>query len=260
MSVGAANTLRALVSNGTGPWLGLYAPRRLGRINPANPMSAFRTDSVEVTSVFRIDQAEYDADYIITDISVARHLFSYTTEATDIEIRLKSDINADRFISRLRTILGPDYTIKGRIEQQAQSFRMIQVEKWITFMLLGFILVIASFNIISTLSMLIIDKQESIDTLRALGASQGMLRRIFAIQGWLVTMTGGVIGAVLGITLSLIQEHYGFIKLGGDPMAMSITTYPVHVEAADLLVVIALLLLVGAMTCTVAVRAIRNDK
>lgn len=257
LSVGVANTLRAMTGNGTGPWLGLYAPKRTGRINPANPMSAFRTDSVEVMSVFRIDQAEYDADYIITDIDVARNLFAYTTEASAIEIRLADDEDAGRMINVLRQHLGPDYTVKGRVEQQAQSYRMIQVEKWITFMLLGFILVIASFNIISTLSMLIIDKEGSIATLRALGAPQVMLRRIFAIQGWLVTVAGGISGAIIGVALCLAQEHYGLIKLGGDPAAMSINTYPVHVEGADMLVVTGLLIAVGAITSTVAVRSIR---
>lgn len=259
LSVGTANTLRALVSNGTGPWLGLYAPKRLGRINPANPMSAFLTDSVEVTSVFRIDQAEYDADYIITDINVTRHLFSYTTQASAIEIKLKPDTDTQSAIRELNSRLGPDYTVKSRVQQQAQSFRMIQVEKWITFMLLGFILVIASFNIISTLSMLIIDKEGSIATLRALGASQGMLRRIFAIQGWLITMAGGLLGALAGVILSLIQEHYGIIRLGGDPAAMSITTYPVHVQASDLIVVTGLLIIIGAVTCAVSVRSVRNN-
>ncbi len=259
LSVGAANTLRALVSNGTGPWLGLYAPKRKGRINPANPMSAFLTDSVEVTSVFRIDQTEYDADYIITDINVTRHLFSYTTQASAIEIKLKPGTDTHAAIRELSRQLGPDYTVKSRVQQQAQSFRMIQVEKWITFMLLGFILVIASFNIISTLSMLIIDKEGSIATLRALGASQGMLRRIFAIQGWLITMAGGLLGAIAGVILSLIQEHYGIIRLGGDPTAMSITTYPVHVQASDLIVVTGLLIIIGAVTCAVSVRSVRYN-
>lgn len=252
LSVGVANSLHAIV--GVEQWVGLYTPRRRGRINPANPAAAFRSDSVAVGSVFRIDQAEYDNDYVVVDISVARRLLDYTAQASAVEVALVAGADPGTSVTAIKEVLGSGYRVKTRIEQQASSFRMIQVEKWITFMLLGFILVIASFNIISTLSMLIIEKEGSILTLRSMGASTGMIRRVFAIQGWLITVAGGMAGAVVGVVLCLLQQWFGLIKLAGDPSAMSITVYPVKVEPADLLTVIGLILVIGILTSMVAVR------
>lgn len=250
LSVGVANNLAVIPGNEQ--WVGLYTPRRTGRINPANPMAAFRSDSVAVSAVFRVDQTEYDADYLIADIATVRRLLDYTTQASAVETAL--DPNADTYsvIQAISAAIGPDYTVKTRMQQQEQSYKMISVEKWITFLMLSFILVIASFNIISTLSLLIIEKEDSISTLRAMGASRALIRRIFAFQGWMITLAGGLFGAITGVVLCLMQQWFGFVRLNGDPSALSITTYPVKVEATDLLIVLALVALIGAITSLIA--------
>ncbi|MDE7407432.1 MAG: ABC transporter permease, partial [Muribaculaceae bacterium] len=176
ISIGVANNLAVIP--GQEQWVGIYTPRRTGRINPANPMGAFRTDSVAVSAVYRVDQAEYDADYLITDISTVRRLLDYTTQASSVEVALHPSADTDKAIKAISAKIGPDYVIKTRLQQQEQSYKMISVEKWVTFLMLAFILIIASFNIISTLSLLIIEKEDSISTLRAMGASTALIRRI----------------------------------------------------------------------------------
>ena len=147
--------------------------------------------------------------------------------------------------------LGDHYRVLTRLQQESESFRMISVEKWITFLMLAFILVIASFNVISTLSMLIIEKTPNMATLRALGASETTIRHIFVWEGWLISMLGGTAGIVLGVILCLAQQWGGFIKLNGDPSKLSISTYPVAVELTDILAVAALIFVTGLLVALI---------
>lgn len=242
LSVGAALGLDA--RPGFVEKVALNVPRRVGRINPAMPARAFRSDSLLVAGVFQAEQAEFDTELLFVPLDVARRLLDYNAgEASAIELRVLPGTSR-RDVERL---LPPGLIVSDRMEQQREAFRMISVEKWVTFFLLGFILVIASFNIISTLSMLIIEKQESTATLIALGATRGFVRRIFVAEGWLVTAVGGVAGILAGIILCLAQQWGGFIKLGGNHEAMSITVYPVRVAFPDLLAVMALVAAVGLL-------------
>ena len=250
LGVGAAISLGA--HPGYYDWLRLYAPRRRGRINPANPMAAFRADSLVVSGVFQLNQTEYDNDLVIVPIDVARRLFDYTREASAIEIGLAEGADSRLAADLLRDRLGEAYVVADRMQQQSATYRMIEIEKWVTMALLVFILIIASFNIISTLSMLIIEKRGDISTYRALGATRGFIGRIFLDQGFIITLAGGVAGLLLGVGLCLLQERFGFIKLGGDPSQLSITAYPVAVEGSDLAVVAAVMALVGAGVGAVA--------
>ena len=151
----------------------------------------------------------------------------------------------------LNNTLGEGYTVKNRLMQQAEAFRMVNIEKWVTFLLLGFILVIATFNVIGALSLLIIEKSDSIDTFRNLGASNKLIIRIFVMEGWVISLLGAVLGIVLGLALCLIQEHFGLIEMQGNAATLIITAYPVAVQWTDLLVVLALSLAVGALTSLV---------
>ncbi len=240
LSVGVAMQTGARPLPGT--VLNLYVPRRIGRINPANHASAFRGHPLTVSGVFRVNQAEYDSEMMIIPLDAARDLLEYTTEATAIEVA--GDISADR----LRDILGPAYVVKTRMQQQEKSFRMIAIEKWVTFLMLAFILVIASFNIISTLSLMVIEKRDDMATLRWIGATASMVRRIFMIQGWLITMIGGISGIVLGSILVTAQQIGGFVKLAGDPANLAVTVYPVRLDAADMLIVLALVAMIALIT------------
>lgn len=176
----------------------------------------------------------------------ARELLEYSDgEASEIDIRLAPDASATKVRSSIEDALGRGFIVQNRMEQQADTFRMISIEKWVTFLMLVFILVIASFNIVSTLSLLVIEKRDNMATMRALGAPKSMITNIFITEGALITAIGGIIGAAIGIALSLIQQHFGLIKLSGDPSALTIDVYPVRLEWADVLPVVAAVAITG---------------
>ena len=229
----------------------LYTPRRRGNINLANPATALRSDSVFVSGVFQIEQNKYDRNTMFVSIEMARRLFDYTTQATAVELRLAPGANEPAVMAALTDALGKQYVVKNRLMQQAEAFRMVNIEKWVTFLLLGFILVIATFNVIGALSLLIIEKTDSIDTFRNLGASNKLISRIFVMEGWVISLTGTVLGIALGLVLCLLQEHFGLIEMQGNAATLIITAYPVAVQWTDVLVVLALSLAVGALTSLV---------
>lgn len=249
LSVGVAIALGA--RPGFYDYLALYTPRRVGRINPANPMGAFRSDSLIVGSVYQVEETAYDTDGVIVPLQSARNLFEYTTEATSLAVSLRPGFTEKEGAAEVGKALGAGFRVLTRLEQESESFRMIAVEKWITFLMLAFILVIASFNVISTLSMLIIEKTPNMATLRALGASESTIRHIFVWEGWLISMLGGAAGIVLGVILCLAQQWGGFIKLNGDPSKLSISIYPVAVELTDILAVAALIFVTGLLVALI---------
>ena len=249
LSVGAAIGLGATPSFYR--YLGIYMPKREGRVNVANPMTAFRSDSLIVAAVYQVAQAEYDTDMVMLPFENAARLLDYDDEATAIEVKLKSPVNLSKVATQMQTILGDGFVVKDRLRQQEQSFRMIEIEKWITFLMLAFILIIASFNIISTLSMLVIEKSENIHTLHSLGATSPMISRIFMLEGWLISIVGGIAGIIIGVILTLAQQWGGFIKLSGDPSALSIDHYPVRLDVMDLFVVMGLVIVIGFFTAQI---------
>ncbi len=239
--------------------IGIYAPRRVGRISSANAMSAFVTDSILVAGVWQVEQSDYDASLAIVGLDRARRLFGYDSgEASAIEIALKPGSGMREARSAIGELLGPSWKVMTRAEQQYASFRMIAIEKWITFVMLAFILMIASFNVVSTLSMLIIEKRDNLATLRSLGATGGMIGAIFFWEGWLISMLGGIIGIILGVGLCLVQQTFGLIRLHGDPTTLSITAYPVEVAGGDILAVTILVAAVGALVGLIAARLARR--
>ena len=238
--------------------ISLYVPRRVGRINPANPAASFMATELMVSGVFQIGQSEYDYDHIFLNIDRARELLQYTTESTAIEIKLTDGASETSAVKEISTLVGSGFKVLTRLQQQEEAFRMIEIEKWVTFLMLAFILIIASFNIISTLSLLVIEKRANMETMRAMGAPKKMVRGIFIIQGWLISVCGGVIGIIIGTLLSLAQQHFGFIRLSGDPANLTVEAYPVHVVPLDLLMVFGLVILVGFLTSQV-IRLFRID-
>ncbi len=231
----------------------VYEPRRLGRINPANPMAGFRQKNMQVGGVFQSEQDDYDRDLLIVPFHVAAMLLNYSNQASNISLWIDSKANAADVEARLRRLCDDNpepLVVKNRRQQQEQAFRMIAIEKWITFVMLAFILLVASCNIISTLSMLILEKQENMSILRALGSTRRAINAIFQTQGWLIVLLGGVVGMLLGALLVLGQQCFGWIKIGtADPSLMSITSYPVAFYPTDL-VATALTLLVVALVIT----------
>lgn len=231
ISIGVAQR-EAIYAPGEG--LVIFAPRREGRINMANPIESFITDSLTVAGIFQSLQNEIDENTVVCDITKARDLFQYEDEGTSIELTAAPGVTPERLAEVVKTALGPDYTVKDRFELQQMDFRMVSIEKWVTFLLLIFILGIASFNIISTLCMTVIEKQAHLGTLSALGMSRRNIGATFWWESLFVTLAGGISGIVIGVALCLIQEYFGLIKLVGDPSTMVMRAYPVVVKGADI--------------------------
>ncbi len=236
----------------------LYAPQRQGRVNIANPMGAFRQDSVFVSGIFQLQQNSYDADLIYIPLDMARQLFDYETQATQIEVKLAPGADEQGVMNAISRVLGDSYQVKNRLMQQREAYRLVNIEKWMAFLLLAFILVIATFNVISTLSLLIIEKDSSIATLRALGANDSQISRIFVLQGWLITLIGAITGVVIGLTLCLCQQQFGWLHLSGDPANMIISAYPVKVLWTDVIITLLLVAAVGLLTSMVTALIMRR--
>ena len=256
--VGAGPAVRLMVRPEFLGMVRLYAPQRQGRVNIANPMGAFRQDSVFVSGIFQLQQNSYDADLIYIPLDMARELFDYDTQATQIEVQLAPGASESQVMRGIQSALGDTYQVKNRLMQQREAYRLVNIEKWMAFLLLAFILVIATFNVISTLSLLIIEKDDSIATLRALGANDRQISRIFVLQGWLITLVGAVTGVVIGLVLCLCQQQFGWLRLSGDPANMIISAYPVEVEWTDVLVTLALVAAVGLLTSMVTALIMRR--
>lgn len=245
LSVGVALGLNVRPSMGLP--VAVFEPRRLGRVNPSNPASAFRSDSLAVGGVFQIEQEEYDRDLLVVPLDVARRLLDYDTEATSLAVTLVAGADLSDTRKRVEAALPAGLGTLDRREQQADAFRMIEVEKWITFVMLAFILAVASFNIVSTLSMLVIEKEPNIGVMRAMGGSRRFISSVFASQGWLITVAGGAAGMALGSALVLCQQQFGWVRLqAADPALLSVDSYPVRLDAGDLAVTAAVVIL-GAM-------------
>lgn len=247
LSIGAAARLGAVEGDG----ILIFAPRREGRVNTANPAASFLTDSVTATGIYQSNQQEYDDNRVIVDINIARDLLQYDTEASAIEILAAKGADPVALASKIEAELGPRFVAKDRLRQQAMNFRMISIEKWVSYLLLFFILVIASFNIISSLSMLVLDKEKSMHTLAALGMNRRRIGNIFAWESIYVTFAGGICGLILGLTLCLLQQHFGFIKLQGNPGDLVVHAYPVVVKATDILLTAAPILAIGLVTARI---------
>lgn len=254
LSVGVANQL--LAKPDADHPVHLYVPRRIGRINPANPMAAFRGATLTVSGVFRTQQNDIDRDYILVPIETARELLEYTDEATAVEVFGSAGTDEEHLRDAIADVVGPQYDVQTRLQQRATAFRMIAIEKWITFMMLVFILIIALFNIVSTLSLVVIEKRRNMETLRCLGATHSMIRRVFITLGWLITAVGSAAGLILGVGLTLAQQYGHFLTLGTDEIAqdmMAITWYPVRLDPFDLIVVA----VIAAITGLIAAQSTR---
>ena len=222
--------------------LTVYCPRRVGKVDLLNPQEAFAEAYLYCSNLFMVQQADYDNQYLLCSLDVARRLVGDSLLASAYEVRTREGADCDRIKAELAERLDKasaapsGLKILTRYEQQADAYRIMQIEKWITFLLVIFILIIASFNAIGALSMLIIDKETQITTMRNLGANDGLIRQIFTFEGWLITGLGALGGIVLGVTLCWLQEHFGLITLGnGDTTRYVVAAYPVVLKAGDVL-------------------------
>lgn len=240
---GLANTM-SLNENMQQPLL-LFAPKREGRINMLRPDQSFREQAAYVSGIFAVGQIKYDDELIIVSIEQAQTLLGYDSQTvSSLNLKLTPTAHTAEVQKTLRAQLGSGYQVLDRYEQQADFFRILRIEKLLTVLLLSFILLIASFNIISSLTMLIIDKRADIRTLSALGADDRQIRQVFLLEGWMISSLGALIGLALGVVLCLIQQHYGLIKLGsGEDYILS--AYPVVVHGLDICITALVVLLLG---------------
>lgn len=234
--------------------LEVYAPKRGVKINMANPAAAFVSGQLFSSGlVFAVNQEKYDASYILTSIGFARKLFQYTTEVSAVSLKLRPDADVDAVQAKIRKALGEGYKVENRYEQQADTYRIMKVEKLISYLFLTFILMIACFNVVGSLSMLIIDKRADVVTLRNLGATDRQIVHIFLFEGRMISFFGAFAGVCLGLLLCWLQQQYGLIALGSAGTFV-VDAYPVSIHASDVVLVFVTVLLVGFLSVWYPVR------
>ena len=238
-------------------FLKIYAPKKEGQLDMTNPGDGFVVDSLNSPGVlFAVKQAKYDKNYIITSISFARNLFGQQGMLSDLELRLKPGSNLDAVKAEMQQIAGNKYKVLDRFEQQEDTFKIMSIEKMITYIFLTFILVVACFNIIGSLSMLIIDKKNDVVTLRNLGANDKQITRVFLFEGRMIAVIGAVIGIGLGLLLCFLQQQYGFVRLGDSEGSFIVDAYPVSVHYSDVAIIFVTVIAVGWLAVWYPVRAL----
>ena len=238
-------------------YLKIYAPQKEGQLDLSNPGEGFVADSLNSPGVlFSVRQSKYDKNYIVTSIAFARNLFGQQGMLSDLEIRLKegSDLNAVK--AEMQKIAGTKYKVLDRFEQQEDTFKIMSIEKLMAYIFLTFILVVACFNIIGSLSMLTIDKKNDVVTLRNLGANDKQITRVFLFEGRMIAVIGAVIGIGLGLLLCLLQQQYGFVRLGESEGSFIVDAYPVSVHYTDVAIIFVTVIAVGWLAVWYPVRAL----
>lgn len=235
--------------------LKIYAPRREGQLNMANPEDGFVEDELYSPGcLFMVKQAKYDKNMIITSIDFARNIFAQQGMLSALEIRLKPGSDFDKVKADMQKIAGDKYYVHDRFEQQEDTFKIMKIEKLMAYIFLTFILMVACFNIIGSISMLIIDKKNDVVTLRNLGANERQIVRVFLFEGRMISAIGAVVGIVVGLTLCWLQQEYGLVGLGSSSGSFVVDAYPVSVHPEDIFVVFATVICVGWLAVWYPVR------
>lgn len=238
--------------------LNVYCPRRTGKIDLLNPEESFSEIPLYCSNIFMVQQSQYDDQYFLCSLSTARELLGDSLLTTAYEVKLSDGANADKVKQKINSSLNRNSSLRvlTRHEQQADAYRVMQIEKWISYLLVVFILFIASFNIIGALSMLMIDKTSEITTLRNLGASNSLIKQIFTLEGWLICGSGAILGVILGVTLCLLQQHFGIISLGAGVTAQYVVNaYPVHLLWSDVLLTLLSVTIIGWLATAYTIRS-----
>lgn len=240
-------------------YLKLYAPVRRGQITDLeDPSDGFVVDSlISPGVVFAVNQAKYDRDHIICSIGFARRLFDQDGMLSSLQIRLKPGSDLAAVKKQMREIVGSKYRVLDRFEQQSDTFNIMQIEKVLAYVFLTFILMVACFNIISSLSMLIIDKKADAATLRNLGATDRQIRSIFLFEGRIISAIGAVVGILLGLLLCWLQQEFGLVHMGDSAGSFVVNAYPVSVHYDDVAIVFITVLLIGWVAAWIPTRKLK---
>ncbi len=238
----------------------VFAPVRQGQLSElADPTEGFVVDSlISPGVVFAVNQAKYDRDRLLCSVDFARRLFDQDGMLSSLQLRLKPGSDLSSVKKEMQEIAGDKYRVLDRFEQQSDTFRIMQIEKVLAYVFLTFILIVACFNIISSLSMLIIDKKADATTLRNLGATDSQIRSIFLFEGRIISAIGAVIGIGLGLLLCWLQQEYGFVHMGDSAGSFVVNAYPVSVHYDDVVMVLITVLLIGWAAAWIPARKFRS--
>ncbi len=237
-----------------------YAPKYATKVNVANPSGAFNSIDVNVRGIYATHQYDIDSKYAFFPIQHTRTLFNYGNVVSAVEV--KTDNGKSNEVQKaIQRALGDRYTIQNKEEQHEDFYKMMRIEKWITFLILFFILLISIINIVGSLSMLILEKKNDIQTLRNLGGTTTFIRQIFLLEGWLISALGAIFGLVIGLILCLLQQHFGIIKLGADADdgTFLVNAYPICVHWTDVALVLFSVLFVGLVVAWWPTRYIKHN-
>ena len=236
-------------------YMKVYAPQREGQLDMMNPTEGFVEDSlISPGVVFAVKQGRYDNNYILTSIAFARNLFGQQGRLSQLELRLKPGSDLDAVKAEMQQIAGDKYRVLDHMEQQEDTFRIMKIEKFIAYIFLTFILAVACFNIIGSLSMLIIDKRDDVVTLRNMGATDKQIVRIFLFEGRMISAIGAIAGILLGLLLCWLQQTYGLVALGQSSGSFIVDAYPVSVHPEDIILIFVTVLAVGFVSVWYPVR------
>ncbi|WP_430933510.1 ABC transporter permease [Saccharicrinis sp. 156] len=234
----------------------IYVPQRNKKINLMRPDDAFNWQYVHPKGIFMVKQKEYDSQYLIIDIALARQLFQFKdSEVSYLAVAVKKETSVDHVQGKIQNILGKGFTVKNRQQQHASFYKLMGVEKLMSYLILCFILIIATFNLIGTMSMLIFDKKEGIKTLKSIGADKKMVTRVFLLEGWLISLIGVIAGVGLGAVLVLAQQYLGIIKFAGGGNFV-VDAYPVKLILSDVFVSIITVTSIGFLATLYPVKVI----
>jgi lipoprotein-releasing system permease protein len=225
--------------------MGIYVPKRSGKVS-FDPEKAVNRKFLNISGVFLIEQ-DFDTKYIFVPLSFAQELFEYPGRINALEIKLDPNSNHQLVQQQIQQLLGKDFVVQNRFQQNEVFYKTMQMEKWAIFLILFFILIIASFNIIGTLTMLILEKKTDIHTLSSIGASEKLINRIFLLEGWLVSVIGAILGLVAGLVICWLQSEFELIKLQGSGTFI-IDAYPVLVKPFDVILTTIGVILIGFLT------------
>ena len=224
----------------------ICAPTRGERINLANPAASFNAEDLYSSGVcFAVSQQQYDEAYMIAPLAFAQRLFEHEGTLTSLELKLKPSADPEQALRRIRQTLGSGFKALNRAEQQEDTFNVMNIEKTMAYFFLTFILLVACFNIVGTVSMLMIDKRADVVTLRSLGADEGLIFRIFLCEGSMISFLGAVAGTLLGLLICYLQQTFGLLSLGGSSGNFIIDAYPVSIHPSDVVIVFFTVLIVG---------------
>jgi lipoprotein-releasing system permease protein len=235
--------------------LKIWAPVRTEGVT-LNTQTAFNSQALSVSAIFLVQQ-EYDEKYVIIPIEFAKELMDYGNRATSIEIKLHNNSNYKKAQKELQELLGDGFVVKNRFEQKQLVYKIMKSERWAIIAILSFILLVSSFNIIGTMIMLIIDKKSDIATIHSLGADIDTIRNIFRFEGWMISAIGAIIGLILGLAVSLVQQYFGLLKFPGGGSFVT-NAYPVQVHFTDTIFVFVVVLAIGFLVASYPVKYITN--